>query len=146
MDPRIRYTNNDLTTFCYAKDYDAVVTVKCEDTDCRFALEYERSVKTKSKYEEICSFLHTECHVNTVLYLSPTYHVLSFMKRCFAPKRQIICLAVATDFLEQLLDTSVIVAGRIGGPIAFKDVLVRMREGRSGGTTRKHFAEQLKFF
>ena len=53
-------SQNDLTTFGYAKDYDAIVTVKCAGADCRFALEYERSVKTRSKYEDICRDLDGE--------------------------------------------------------------------------------------
>jgi hypothetical protein len=122
-------SQNDLTTFGYAKDYDAVVTVRCGDQDCRFALEYERSVKTQSKYEEICADLDAEFHVSTLLYLSPTYHLLSFMKKCFAPRKLIICLAVATEFLDQLLDTPVVVAGRQDRPVAFKDILLQKGDG-----------------
>ena len=128
-------SQNDLTTFGYAKDYDAIVTVKCADTDRRFALEYERSVKTRSKYEDICRDLDGEFHVSTLLYLSPTYHVLSFMKRCFAPQKLVICFAVAAEFVEQLLGTPVIVAGQHDRPVPFKEVLMRTTAGKRSATS-----------
>src|SRR5271157_5391630 len=44
-DTEIR-SQNELTSVCYCKDYDAVVTVRVAGTERKFALEYERSPKT----------------------------------------------------------------------------------------------------
>jgi hypothetical protein len=118
-------SQNDLTTFKYAKDYDAIVTVKCGGNDCRFALEYERMVKTKSRYTQIGIELDNEVHIDTLLYLAPTYHVLSCMKQCFAPRRLVICLALAAEFAQDLLKARVVVAGGSHRTVPFEDVLMR---------------------
>ena len=128
-------SQNDLTTFEYAKDYDAIVTVRWDGVDCRFALEYERLAKTKSRYVQICRELDEEVHVTTLLYLAPTYHVLSCMKQCFAPRRLVICLAVAAEFIDELLETPVIVAGRSDRPVRFSEVLMRTAMNSSGAIT-----------
>jgi Replication-relaxation len=116
-------SQNQLTTFRYAKDYDAIVTVRSAGLECRFALEYERLAKSKSRYTQICNELDQEIHLNTLLYLAPSYHVLSCIKQCFAPRRLIICLAVAGDFVQSLLDTPVIVTAGADGPVRFADVI-----------------------
>jgi hypothetical protein len=118
-------SQNDLTSFRYAKDYDAIVTVKCGGTDCRFALEYERMAKTKSRYTQIGIDLDREVHIDTLLYLAPTYHVLSCMKQCFAPRRLVICLAIAAEFAQDLLAARVVVAGESHRTVRFEDVLMR---------------------
>ena len=118
-------SQNDLTTFNYAKDYDAIVTVNCDGLDCRFALEYERFPKTRARYEQIGAELDKEVHLATLLYLAPTYHVLSCMKRSFEPQRLMICLALSSEFLTCLLDTPVHVAGRSDRLVRFGDVLTQ---------------------
>lgn len=118
-------SQNDLTTFNYAKDYDAIVTVNCDGLDCRFALEYERFPKTRTRYEQIGAELDNEVHLSTLLYLAPTYHVLSCMKRSFEPQRLVICLALSSEFVTCLLDTAVHVAGPSDRLVRFGDVLKR---------------------
>jgi hypothetical protein len=118
-------SQNDLTTFNYAKDYDAIVTVTCDGLDCRFALEYERFPKTRTRYEQIGAELDNEVHLSTLLYLAPTYHVLSCMKRSFEPQRLVICLALSSEFVTCLLDTAVHVAGPSDRLVRFGDVLKR---------------------
>jgi hypothetical protein len=116
-------SQNHLTTFQYAKDYDAIVTVTCSGVECRFALEYERLAKSKSRYAQICHELDQEIHLNILLYLAPSYHVLSCIKQCFAPRRLMICLAVAGEFVQSLLDTPVIVAAGGDRAVRFADVI-----------------------
>jgi hypothetical protein len=118
-------SQNDLTTFHYAKDYDAIVTVRCDGWDCRFALEYERFPKTSTRYEQIGTELDKEVHVTTLLYLAPTYHVLSCMKRSFEPQRLVICFALWSEFVTNLLDTAVHLAGGSDRLVRFGDVLKR---------------------
>jgi len=128
-------SQNDLTTFEYAKDYDAIVTVKCDGMDCRFALEYERFPKTKNRYRQIGTELDAEVHLTTLLYLAPTYHILSCMKQCFEPRRLVICLALACEFVKDLLDTAVVVAGHSDRLVRFSDVLTRTAAGASACTS-----------
>jgi hypothetical protein len=124
-------SQNDLTTFNYAKDYDAIVTVRCDGLDCRFALEYERFPKTRTRYEQIGVELDKEVHLTTLLYLAPTYHVLSCMRRSFEPQRLVMCLALSSDFVTGLLDTPVVVAGRNDRLVCFGDVLKRSASSTS---------------
>ena len=44
-------SQNELTGFGFAKDYDAVLTVHTEAGEQRFALEYERSPKPMRYYQ-----------------------------------------------------------------------------------------------
>jgi hypothetical protein len=128
-------SQNSLTTFKYAKDYDAIVTVTCAGVECRFALEYERLAKSKSRYTQICHELDQEIHLKILLYLAPSYHVLSCIRQCFAPRRLMICLAVAGEFVQSLLDTPVIVASGGDRAVRFADVIRDTATDASGSAT-----------
>ncbi len=56
-------SQNELTGFGFAKDYDAVVTVRTEAGEQRFALEYERSPKPMRYYRDVAATLSREAHV-----------------------------------------------------------------------------------
>jgi len=118
-------SQNDLTTFNYAKDYDAIGTVRWDGLDCRFALQCERFPRTRARYEQIGAELDKEVHLTTLLYLAPTYHVPTCMKRSFEPQRLVICLALSSEFVRDLLDTRVVVAGQSDRLVRFGDVLKR---------------------
>lgn len=100
-------SRNELTPFKFAKDYDAVVTVAVNSHSARFALEYERTAKKKSEYLDIAERLSTERNVERVLYLSPSYDVLSFvadyLKRVHLP----IFFGLASAWHAKLLDMPV---------------------------------------
>ncbi len=139
-------SQNHLTTFKYAKDYDAIVTVTCAGVECRFALEYERLAKSKSRYTQICHELDQEIHLKMLLYLAPSYHVLSCIKECFEPRRLTICLAVAGEFLQTLLDTPVIVAASGDRPVRFADVIRGSAANASDSLSRTaQFGASLNF-
>ena len=118
-------SQNDLTTFNYAKDYDAIGTVRWDGLDCRFALQCERFPRTRARYEQIGAELDKEVHLTTLLYLAPTYHVPTCMKRSFEPQRLVICLALSSEFVRDLLDTRVVAAGQRDRLVRFDDVLKR---------------------
>jgi hypothetical protein len=97
-----------LTTFGYAKDYDAVVTVEMERGLSTFALEYEQSAKRKAAYIDIRERLESERQVDRFLYLASTENLLSFLTRCFASIHAELYLGLASDFIHSPLDTPVI--------------------------------------
>ncbi len=101
-------SQNQLTTFGYAKDYDALVTVRVAHGLSTFALEYERTAKRKADYMEIRERLHSEHQVDRFLYLAANDHLLSFLAHCFASVRRGLYLGLATDFLAAPLDTPVV--------------------------------------
>lgn len=101
-------SENVLTRSGYAKDYDAVVTVRFDDRASTFALEYERSVKRKSNYRYIRERIESEERLDRFLYLAADFHLLSYLSHCFASTRAGLYVALARDFKSSLLDTPVV--------------------------------------
>jgi hypothetical protein len=77
-------SQNELTDFGFAKDYDAVVTMSCEGREYRWALEYERSPKAAKYYRAIAEAIHDETHLQRILYLVPNYDLLRYISGFFA--------------------------------------------------------------
>ena len=71
----------------YAKDYDAIVTLRDRSARSRFALEYERSPKSLRDYAKIRQAIKREDQVDVFLYLVPNHHLLSFVGECFSGTR-----------------------------------------------------------
>jgi hypothetical protein len=116
-------SQNDLTRFGFAKDYDAVVTVCCRKAEVTFAMEYERTAKTEAKYADIGRRIEEDLLIQTVLYLGTTDHLTYCLRDQFAPKRKVICIALMQEFQRRLLETPVMLAGRYTQPVIFEDVL-----------------------
>jgi hypothetical protein len=100
-------SQNELTGFGFAKDYDAVVTVRTEAGEQRFALEYERSPKTIRYYKDIAASLGREAHVNQVLYLVCNYDLLQFVSGFFSNTKCRVFFGLVKDWHSQLLDMPV---------------------------------------
>jgi hypothetical protein len=100
-------SQNELTGFGFAKDYDAVVTVRTEAGEQRFALEYERSPKPMRYYRDVAASLSREAHVNHVLYLVCNYDLLQFISGFFRNSQCRVVFALVKDWHDQLLDMPV---------------------------------------
>jgi hypothetical protein len=100
-------SQNELTGFGFAKDYDAVVTVHTETGERRFALEYERSPKPIRYYRDVAASLSREAHVNHVLYLTCNYDLLQFVSGFFRNTKCRVFFGLAKDWHRQLLDMPV---------------------------------------
>src|SRR6266699_1943749 len=100
-------SQNELTGVGFAKDYDAVVTVRTEAGEQRFALEYERSPKTIKHDRDVAASLSREAHVNHVLYLTCTYDLLQFVSGFFRNTKCRVFFGLAKDWHSQLLDMPV---------------------------------------
>lgn len=120
-DTEIR-SQNELGRQGYCKDYDAVVTVRVDGRERKFALEYERTPKTRRDYLRICSEIDRERLVDRFLYLAISHHLLSFMMRAFANSRRAIYFGLLNDFLDRLLDTPLRPA-RAGATTTLRNVL-----------------------
>lgn len=103
-------SRNELTGDGYAKDYDALVTVRLGREHRRFALEYERSPKTFRHYEGIRNRIEAETEVNEFLYLAANEHLQMFLMRCFAATKRRLFIGTASEFQLNLLETPVIEA------------------------------------
>jgi len=100
-------SQNELTGFGFAKDYDAVLTVRTEAGEQRFALEYERSPKPKRYYRDVAASLSREAHVNQVLYLVCNYDLLQFISAFFRDYECHVFFGLVKDWHSRLLDLPV---------------------------------------
>ena len=100
-------SQNELTGFGFAKDYDAVLTVHTEAGEQRFALEYERSPKPMRYYRDVAASLSREAHVNQVLYLVCNYDLLQFISGFFRNYRCHVVFGLVKDWHSQLLEMPV---------------------------------------
>jgi hypothetical protein len=106
-DTEIR-TQNEFTTFGFAKDYDAIVTVRFDGSESEFALEYERTPKAGKKYIVIRDAIESECRLTTFLYLAVNYHVLNFVAQFFERSRKRIFFGLLDEFRIAQLDMRVL--------------------------------------
>ena len=121
-DTEIR-SQNELGRLGYCKDYDAVVTVRVDGRERKFALEYERTPKTRRDYLHICSEIDRERLVDRFLYLAISHDLLSFMMRAFANSRRELYFGLLKDFLDKLLDVPLRPA-RVGATTTLRNVLL----------------------
>ncbi|MBZ5574420.1 MAG: hypothetical protein LAO09_21395 [Acidobacteriia bacterium] len=112
---------NTISRAPYQKDYDAIVDVWVKERRARFALEYERTLKSLKQYERIRTALEAEQQIEFVLYLTSGMEVLIHLLREFQSVRKQVAFANASSFEQQLLDT--VVTDRDGTAIKFWDLL-----------------------
>jgi len=55
-----------------AKDYDALAEIHWATKSLRIAVEYERTLKTSARYQEIAKGIRDEDQVSAIMYLTPT--------------------------------------------------------------------------
>jgi hypothetical protein len=91
-------SKNELTEDGYAKDYDAIVTVRLVDRTASFALEYERTPKKPKEYLRIRSLLEQETRLRCILYVVPNNDLAAFILDCFAGTTVSLLVGFATEF------------------------------------------------
>lgn len=96
-------SQNELTGFGYAKDYDAIVTMHTDTGEERLALEYERSPKAAKYYRAIAASIAHEHHVDCILYLVPNYDLLRFVSTFFTGAKRPVYFGLVRGWHEQLL-------------------------------------------
>ena len=102
---------NTISSSPYQKDYDAIVDVWIGEQSARFALEYERSLKSYRRYERIRSALTAEQNLGCILYLASGLEVLAHLVQEFGCVSNKLAFADARDFEHKLLDTQVVTTG-----------------------------------
>jgi hypothetical protein len=81
-----------------AKDYDAIADLDFEGFRYRIAIEYERSLKSSERYQEIISAITGERQVELVLYLTSSVDLLYQLKAEFERRDFPIALAPSNLF------------------------------------------------
>src|SRR6266480_1657448 len=71
---------NTISRAPYQKGYDAIVDVWIGERTARFALEYERTLKSFKQYEHIRAALEAEEQIGFVLYLTSGMEVLDLLR------------------------------------------------------------------
>ena len=106
---------NTISCSPYEKDYDAIVDVWLGEKTARFALEYERCLKSYKQYDRIKAALQAERHVGWILFLTSGTEVLVHLVHELNPVGNKVAFAKASDFEQMLLETSVITARNLRG-------------------------------
>ena len=106
---------NTISSSPYQKDYDAIVDVWIGEQKARFALEYERSLKSYRQYDRIKTALEAERQVGCVLYLTSGMEMLLHLVQEFRSVHQMLAFANATDFKKMLLETRVVTTRSLAG-------------------------------
>jgi hypothetical protein len=115
-------SHNTISCAPYGKDYDAIVDVWIGEKTARFALEYERCLKSYRHYDRIREALQAEQQVGCILFLTSGMEVLVHLIHELNPVTNRLAFAHARDFERTLLETSVVTAGNLAG-INFRELL-----------------------
>lgn len=98
---------NEFTGFGFPKDYDAVALVERSGHSYHFALEYERSAKTPDRYARVRQAVERESELDCVVYLAPTYPLLTYVAGFFGGCCRPVYFALSDDFQRHTIDTLV---------------------------------------
>ena len=101
-------SQNELTAFGFAKDYDAIVTVRTDTGERRFGLEYERTPKPAKCYRAIVACMSQEVHLNRLLYLVANYDILRFVSDFFTKTGYPVFFGLLADWHSHLLEMPVL--------------------------------------
>lgn len=104
-----------------AKDYDAIADLDFEGSHYRIAIEYERSLKSSERYQEIIAAIAGERQVHLVLYLTSSVDLLYQLKAEFDRQEFPVVLAPSHVFClnpltARLYPTSTLGSGRASLP------------------------------
>ena len=106
---------NTISCSPYQKDYDAIVDVWVGEETARFALEYERCLKSYRQYDRIRAVLEAERQVGCILFLTSGMEVLVHLVHELKPVAGKLAFANARDFERMLLETRVVTASNLAG-------------------------------
>jgi hypothetical protein len=106
--PEIQVRSRNLSMgIVNGKVYDAIVTVRIDNRDATFALEYERTAKSEDQYAEVLKKFESEDDLDRFLYLASNEDVLKFVSWQFRNSRRHVCFGLLADWYHRLLDTQV---------------------------------------
>ena len=118
-------SSNTISAGPLGKDYDAIVDVWNGNILARFALEYERTLKSARQYGKVRTALESDAQVGCILYLCSGSDVVLHLVHELSgiPKR--IGIATTQSFRQQQLDTQVMTHPQ-QPLVPFRELLVGM--------------------
>ena len=90
------------------KDYDAIVTLNFEGNRVKFALEYERTVKSAKRYREIVEAIRQDESIDLVVYLVANYELAYVLEQEFQPLKDKVAIGFAGIFKRLLIETQLL--------------------------------------
>jgi len=100
-------SRNMVREFAYAKDYDAILTVRLEDGNATFALEYERTAKSAADYLKVVEKIESERRIDRFLYLTSSADLLRFVSWHFRRSSRLVGFGLLAEWYKRTLDTDV---------------------------------------
>lgn len=93
---------------CSNKDYDAVVTLNFEGNRVKFALEYERTVKSAKRYREIVEAIRLDESIDLVVYLVANPELAFVLEQELQPLKDKVAIGFAGIFKRLLIETQLL--------------------------------------
>ena len=116
----------------YAKVYDGIARIRLGADYIDFAVEYERTLKTPSKYRKIREAIESEKRLHAFLYLVPTYDLRFNLIHEFHGTRRLVFFGLVGEFKRKALAAEVWAANYCGtslqGALEQVGVLAKSRE------------------
>jgi hypothetical protein len=104
------------------KDYDAIAEIEVGGTSRSFAIEYERSAKSSTRYRAIREALDKDTAVDTVLYLTANDDILYLLATEMRSSSKRIGFALSESFRQSLLDTRTLLNTEGAEVVLFRDL------------------------
>jgi len=105
-EPMIRFENQYLAN-PHAKDYDAIVTLRIDDRESVFNLEYERTAKRYRDYADIRDLLEQVPNLDPVLYAVPDLELLRVLRHAFDRTIAPVHVCLVGDFTDSFMEMRV---------------------------------------
>jgi hypothetical protein len=91
----------------YAKVYDGIAGIRIEGEFVDFAVEYERTLKSPSKYRKIREAIESEKRLHGFLYLVPTNDLLFSLMHEFWGTKRLVSFGLVGEFKQKAFDANV---------------------------------------
>jgi hypothetical protein len=91
----------------YAKVYDGIAELYVDGGNVTLAIEYERTFKSKAKYDKIWEAIESEKRLNAFLYLVPNTTLLWGLVREFKGTKRPVYFGLVDEFKEKVFDADV---------------------------------------
>ena len=121
---------NQSPAYAYAKVYDGIATVALNGHQVEFAVEFERTLKSPTKYEKIREAIESEKRVKAFLYLVPHYQLFPALQQAFWRTKQLVLFGLVDAFKNEQLSTPVRDANY--GETPLQDALARLLPAKTG--------------
>jgi hypothetical protein len=94
------------------KDYDAQITVQISAGLSSFGLEYERTAKSSTRYQQVRAMIDADLRASFVLYLAPTQELMFILAQELSRTQTPVVFGLLSHFHEHDLQMKVMVPGK----------------------------------